>query len=343
MTIFERDMAVDLGTSKTLIYAQNVGVILREPTVVAVDKFSGQMLKSGQDAEKMLGRTPANIVAINPIKDGSINDYDMTAELLREFINRNTSFSLFKPRILLCVPSSISGVEERALCDAVIEAGARKVYLLESAVATALGSGIDISQPDGHMIIDIGSGTTEVAVVSMGGVVECVSIKVAGDSFNEEIIRYARKKYNIVLGMVSAEDIKRNMGCVLQRKEEMKMEINGRDVVTGLPKSIIISSNELVEVFRPPVIAIMEAIHNTLEKTPPELVGDLTRNGIVLSGGSSLLYGLSTLIEKSTGIKTVVVDDPVSCAAYGAGRMLKHLDEMQDGMINFARRRQLKD
>ena len=187
MLIFERDMAIDMGTSETLVYAQDSGLVLREPTVVAVDKFSGEMLKTGQEAEKMLGRTPANIVSIHPIQSGVINDYDMTAQMLREYINRNTSFSLFKPRVLMCVPSSISGVEERAICDAVIEAGARKVYLLETAVATAMGAGIDISLPDGHMVIDIGSGTTEVAVISMGGVVECESIKTAGDAFDDSI------------------------------------------------------------------------------------------------------------------------------------------------------------
>ena len=285
MLIFERDMAIDMGTSETLVYAQDSGLVLREPTVVAVDKFSGEMLKTGQEAEKMLGRTPANIVSIHPIQSGVINDYDMTAQMLREYINRNTSFSLFKPRVLMCVPSSISGVEDRAICDAVIEAGARKVYLLETAVATAMGAGIDISLPDGHMVIDIGSGTTEVAVISMGGVVE---------------------------------------------------------LVTGLPKVIKIHSSELLEVFREPVVSIMEAVHNTLERTPPELVGDLSANGIVMSGGGSLLFGLDQLIERSTGIRTVVVDDAVSCAAYGAGKMLKHLNDMPEGMVNFARKRQLK-
>ena len=342
MLVFERDMAIDMGTSETLVYAQDTGLVLREPTVVAVDKFSGEMLKTGQEAEKMLGRTPANIVAIHPIQSGVINDYDMTAQMLREYINRNTSFSLFKPRVLMCVPSSISGVEERAICDAVIEAGARKVYLLETAVATAMGAGIDISLPDGHMVIDIGSGTTEVAVVSMGGVVECESIKTAGDAFDESIIRYVRKKYNLIIGQRTAEELKCGIGCVMKRPTDLVDEIKGRDVVTGLPKMIKIHSSELLEVFREPVVSIMEAVHNTLEHTPPELVGDLTANGIVMSGGGSLLFGLDQLIERSTGIRTVVVDDAVSCAAYGAGKMLKQLNDMPEGMVNFARKRQLK-
>ena len=338
MLIFERDMAIDMGTSETLVYAQDSGLVLREPTVVAVDKFSGEMLKTGQEAEKMLGRTPANIVSIHPIQSGVINDYDMTAQMLREYINRNTSFSLFKPRVLMCVPSSISGVEERAICDAVIEAGARKVYLLETAVATAMGAGIDISLPDGHMVIDIGSGTTEVAVISMGGVVECESIKTAGDAFDDSIVR----KYNLIIGQRTAEELKCSIGCVMKRPSDSVDEIKGRDVVTGLPKVIKIHSSELLEVFREPVVSIMEAVHNTLERTPPELVGDLSANGIVMSGGGSLLFGLDQLIERSTGIRTVVVDDAVSCAAYGAGKMLKHLNDMPEGMVNFARKRQLK-
>ena len=342
MLIFERDMAIDMGTSETLVYAQDSGLVLREPTVVAVDKFSGEMLKTGQEAEKMLGRTPANIVSIHPIQSGVINDYDMTAQMLREYINRNTSFSLFKPRVLMCVPSSISGVEERAICDAVIEAGARKVYLLETAVATAMGAGIDISLPDGHMVIDIGSGTTEVAVISMGGVVECESIKTAGDAFDDSIVRYVRRKYNLIIGQRTAEELKCSIGCVMKRPSDSVDEIKVRDVVTGLPKVIKIHSSELLEVFREPVVSIMEAVHNTLERTPPELVGDLSANGIVMSGGGSLLFGLDQLIERSTGIRTVVVDDAVSCAAYGAGKMLKHLNDMPEGMVNFARKRQLK-
>jgi len=343
MLLFERDIAIDMGTSVTLLYAQDKGVVLREPSVVAVDRSTGQMLKAGQDAQKMLGRTPANIVAIHPINSGVINDYDMTVQMLREYISRNTSFSLFKPRILMCVPSSISGVEERAVCDAAIEAGARKVYLLEKAVATAIGAGIDISKPEGNMVVDIGSGTTEVAVVSMNGVVECESIKVAGDTFDEAIIRYVRRKHNIQIGQRTAETVKKNIGCVIPNPEVGVEEINGRDVTTGLPRTAKISSNELVEVFREPVTRIMEAIHITLERTPPELVGDLTNTGMILSGGSCQLYGFDRLIEKSTGIKTTVVDDAVSCAAYGAGKMLKHLNTLPDGMINYARRRQLRD
>lgn len=342
MNIFERDIAVDMGTSSTLIFEQGKGVVVREPTVVAVDKFSGKILKVGQDARKMLGRTPANIVSLNPVNAGVISDYEITAQMLREFISRITSFSFFKPCILACVPSSINGVEERAVIDACIEAGARKVYLLETAVATALGAGVDISKANGHMVIDIGGGTTEIAIISMGGVVECESIKVAGGSFDEAIVKYIRNKYNVRIGLSTAEELKRSIGCIIQRPDVGVEEVKGQNLKDGLPKTIEINSTELIEAFVEPMNSILEAIQAVLERTPPELVGDLENNGIIMSGGGSLIYGIDRLIERSTGIRTVVVDDAVSCAAYGAGKMLLHLDDMQDGMMNFYRKRQLK-
>ena len=342
MLIFERDIAVDMGTSSTLVFEQGKGVVLREPTVVAVDKFTGKILKVGQDAQKMLGRTPANIVAIHPINAGVISDYEMTAQMLRELIRRITSFSFFKPCVLVCVPSSITGVEERAVIDAAIEAGARRVYLLETAVATAMGAGVDISKADGHMVIDIGGGTTEIAIISVGGVVECESIKVAGASFDEAIVKYVRHKHNMLIGLGTAEELKRSIGCVIQRPDVGMEEIKGRSLTNGLPKTVTISSNELIEAFVEPMNHILESIHTVLERTPPQLVGDLDSNGIIMSGGGSLIYGIDRLIERSTGIRTMVVDDPISCAAYGAGKMLSHLGDMQDGMMNFYRKRQLK-
>ena len=342
MNLFEKDIAIDMGTTSTLVFEQGKGVVMREPTVVAIDKYNGKILKVGQEAQKVLGRTPADIVAIHPVEGGVISDYDMTAQMLRELISRITSFSFFKPCVLACVPSSISGVEERAMIDAAIEAGARKVYLLETAVATAMGAGIDISKADGHMIIDIGGGTTEAAVVSAGGVVECESIKVAGTSFDEAIVRYVRRKHNLLIGLGAAEEVKRSIGCVIQRPDVGVEEVKGRSLTNGLPKTVTITSNELIEAFVEPMNQILDAIHVVLERTLPQLVGDLDTNGIVLSGGGSLIYGIDRLIERSTGIRTIVVDDPVSCAAYGAGKMLKRLDLMQDGMMNFARKRQLK-
>lgn len=342
MLLFERDIAIDMGTSSTMLFEQGKGIVSREPTVVAVDKFSGKILKVGQEAQKMLGRTPANIVAIRPISAGVISDYEMTAQMLRELVSRITSLSLFKPCVLACVPSSITGVEERAMIDAAIEAGARKVYLLETAVATALGAGVDISKADGHMVIDIGGGTTEVAIISVGGVVECESIKIAGTSFDEAIVKYVRKKHNMLIGLSTAEELKRSIGCVIQRPDMGIEEVKGRNLTNGLPKTVSITSSELIEAFVEPMNSILEAIHNVLERTPPQLVGDLDKNGIIMSGGGSLIYGIDRLIERSTGIRTVVVDDAISCAAYGAGKMLMHLDDMQDGMMNFYRKRQLK-
>ena len=342
MNIFERDIAIDMGTSSTLIFEQGKGVVMREPTVVAVDKFSGKILKVGQDAQKMLGRTPANIVAIRPLNSGVISDYEITAQMLRELISRITSFSLFKPCILACVPSSINGVEERAVIDACIEAGARKVYLLETAVATALGAGVDISKPDGHMVIDIGGGTTEIAIISAGGVVECESIKVAGASFDEAIVRFVRERYNVRIDVSAAEEIKRSIGCIIQRPDVGREEVKGQNLKNGLPKTVEINSSELIEAFVEPMNRILDSVHAVLERTPPQLVGDLDKNGIIMSGGGSLIYGIDRLIERSTNIRTVVVDDAISCAAYGAGKMLLHLEDMQDGMMNFYRKRQLR-
>ena len=337
----ERDIAVDLGTDTTLLYVSGKGIRLREPTIVAVDRQDGRLIKVGEDARKMLGRTPANIVAVHPIAAGVISDYDMTAAMLKELIRRVTSFSLFKPRVLVCVPGGISGVEERAIMDAVIEAGGRKVYLVQSAVATAVGAGLDVNRPDGHMIIDIGGGTTEAAVVSLNGVVVSESIKTAGAAFDEAIIKYIRRKHNLLIGSRTAEDLKKSIGCVKERPEVGYEEVKGRCLMTGLPRSVTINSDEMVEALGETAETILETVHMVLERTPPELVADISENGIVLSGGGSLLYGMDKLVTERTGIPAHVVDDALSCTAYGAGRMLSRLDSMTDGMMNFARRRQL--
>ena len=341
MFFVERDIAVDLGTDTTILYVSGKGIRLREPTIVAVDRQDGRLINVGEDARKMLGRTPANIAAVHPISAGVISDYDMTAAMLRELIRRVTSFSLFKPRVLVCVPGGISGVEERAIMDAVIEGGGRKVYLVQSAVATAVGAGLDVNRPDGHMIIDIGGGTTEAAVVSLNGVVVSESIKVAGAAFDEAIVKYIRRKHNLLIGSRTAEDLKKSIGCIKERPEVGYEEVKGRCLMTGLPRSVTMNSDEMVEALTEPVETIMETIHMVLERTPPELVGDISENGVVLSGGGSLLYGLDKLVTERTGIPAHVVDDALSCTAYGAGRMLSRLDSMKDGMMNFARRRQL--
>ncbi len=342
MLFFERDIAIDLGTMTTLMYVRGRGIRLRESSLVALDSTNGRVLRIGEEAKKMLGRTPANIVAISPIVAGVISDYDMTARMLKEFLGRITSFSLFKPRVMICVPGSITGVEERALIDAAIEAGARKVYLKETCLATAVGAGIDINKADGHMIVDIGSGTTEVAVVSLGGVVEQESVKTAGADFDEAIVRYVRKKHNLLIGTRTAEELKISIGCVYPRPEVSYEEVKGRCLVTGLPRSVTVSSADMIEALEEPMARLMEAIHLVLERTPPELVGDVSQNGIVLSGGGSQLWGLDKLVADRTGIDTILVDDALSCTAYGAGRMLQNLNDMQEGMINLARRRQMK-
>lgn len=338
----ERDIAIDLGSDNTLVYVSGKGIRLREPTIVAVDRQDGRMLKIGEEARKMLGRTPANVVVVHPITSGVISDYDMTTVMLRELIKRITSFSLFKPRVLVCVPGSISGVEERAILDAVIEAGGRKVYLVESALATAVGAGLDVSRANGHMIVDIGGGTTEAAVVSHDGVVQAESIKTAGAAFDEAIIKYVRRKHNLLIGARTAEELKKSIGCVKPRPEIGYEEVKGRCLMTGLPRTITINSDEMVEALEEPVEMILEAVHMVIERTDPELVGDISENGIVLSGGGSLIYGMAQLITERTGIEAHVVDDALSCTAYGAGRMLSRLNNRQDGMINLARKRQMK-
>ncbi len=339
--LVERDIAIDLGTDTTIFYVSGKGIRLREPTIVAVDRQDGHLIRVGEEARKMFGRTPANIVAVHPITAGVISDYDMTAAMLRELIRRVSSFSLFKPRVLVCVPGGISGVEERAIVDAVIEGGGRRVYLVESAVATAVGAGLDVNRADGHMIVDIGGGTTEAAVVSLNGVVESESIKTAGAAFDEAIVKYIRRKHNLLVGLRTAEELKKSLGCVKERPEVIYEEVKGRCLMTGLPRNVTINSDEMVEALAETAETILETIHMVLERTPPELVADISENGIVLSGGGSLLYGMDKLISDRTGITANVVDDALSCTAYGAGRMLSRLDSMKDGMRNFARTSQL--
>ena len=339
--LFSKDIGIDLGTASVLVYIKGKGVVLREPSVVAMDKNTGKLLKVGTDAQAMLGRTPGNIVAMRPLREGVISDYDMTERMLKEFIKKVTTFSLFKPRLLICVPSGITEVEERSVIDAGIQAGARKVYLIEEPVAAAIGAGIDINRPDGHLVVDIGGGTSDIAVISLSGVVESASIKVAGDKFDEAIIKYIRRKHNVLIGERTAEELKMSIGCVFPKPEEEVVEIKGRCLMTGLPRVFQVSSNEMIEAFEEPVQQILEAIHGVLERTPPELVADISSNGIVMTGGGSLIWGFDKLIESHTGIETRVADDAISCVAYGTGSSLDNLANMQDGTINLSRRRQL--
>ena len=293
-----KDIGIDLGTASVLVYVKGKGIVLNEPSVVALDKNTGKLLRVGAEAQNMLGRTPGNIVAIRPLRDGVISDYDMTERMLREFIHKVSGFSIFKPRVIICVPSGITEVEERAVVDAGIQAGARKVYLIEEPVAAAIGAGVDISRPDGHMMVDIGGGTADIAVISLSGVVESASIKIAGDQFNEAVVKYMRRNHNLLVGERTAEDMKKKIGCVFPKEEEETMEVKGRCLLTGLPRSVTISSSEMMDAFEEPVERILEAVHAVLERTPPELVADISLNGIIMTGGGSLVDGFDKLLRK---------------------------------------------
>ena len=342
MCSLAKDIGIDLGTASVLVYIKGKGVVLNEPSVVAIDKNTGRLLKVGAEAQAMLGRTPGNIVAIRPLREGVISDYDMTERMLKEFIQKVTGgFQLFKPRVIICVPSGTTEVEERAVVDAGIQAGARRVYLIEEPVAAAIGAGIDIAKPDGHMVVDIGGGTTDIAVISLSGVVESASIKVAGDQFNEAIVKYRRRKHNVLVGERTAEMMKMRIGCVFPKEEETSIDVKGRCLLTGLPKTLTVTSTEMLEAFEEPVERVLEAVHGVLERTPPELVADISDNGIVMTGGGSLVDGFDKLITARTGIHTMVADDAISCVAEGTGKSLDSLNSMTDGTVNLSRRKQM--
>ncbi len=341
MCALSKDIGIDLGTASVLVYIKGKGIVLNEPSVVAMDKNTGKLLKVGAEAQAMLGRTPGNIIAIRPLREGVISDYDMTERMLREFIRKVVGFQFFKPRLIICVPSGITEVEERAVIDAGIQAGARKVYLIEEPVAAAIGAGIDIAKPDGNMVVDIGGGTADIAVISLSGVVESCSIKVAGDQLNEAVIKYMRRKHNLLIGERTAEEMKIKIGCVYPLEEERTMEIKGRCLMTGLPRLVSVSSAEMREAFEEPVERILEAIHAVLERTPPELVADISTNGIVMTGGGSMVAGFDKLIAARTGIQTTVAENAISCVAEGTGKSLDWISTMQDGTMNLSRRKQM--
>ncbi|MGN0994083.1 MAG: rod shape-determining protein [Butyricicoccus sp.] len=339
--VFSSDIGIDLGTASVLVYVKGKGIVLNEPSVVAVDKRNGKIVAVGADAQKMLGRTPGSIIAIRPLREGVISDYEMTERMIKEFIRKVMGFRLFKPNVVMCVPSIITEVEERAVIDAGLQAGAKRVFLVEEPVAAAMGAGIDIALPNGNMIVDIGGGTTDIAVISLHDIVVSTSIKVAGDKFDEAIVKYIRRKHNVLIGERTAEAIKVEIGCVYPRPEELAMEIKGRCLMTGLPRTFTVTSTEVLEAFEEVVSSIVEAVHSVLERTPPELTGDISTNGIVMTGGGSMIWGFDKLIAAKTGIPTRVADDAISCVAYGTGKSLDHLHAMQDGTINLSRRRQM--
>ena len=311
------DIGIDLGTASVLVYVKGKGVVLKEPSVVAFDRNTNKIKAIGEEARLMLGRTPGNIVAVRPLRQGVISDYTVTEKMLSYFIDRTVGKSLFgrKPRISVCVPSGATEVEKKAVEDATYQAGARDVSIIEEPVAAAIGAGIDIAKPCGNMIVDIGGGTADIAVISLGGVVVSNSIKVAGDDFDEAIVRFMRKKHNLLIGERTAEDIKINVGTVYKRPENLTMDVRGRNLVTGLPKTVTVTSEETEEALREPAYQIVDAVHNVLERTPPELAADISDRGIVLTGGGSLIQGLEELIEEKTGINTMTAEDPLTAVA----------------------------
>ena len=329
--MFNKDIGIDLGTANTLVYLRGKGIVMREPSVVAVDTKTDDVRGVGQEAKAMIGRTPGNIVAVRPLKDGVIADYDITANMLSYFIKRVCgSNTFFGPRVVICIPSGVTEVERRAVREASLRAGARQVSIIEEPMAAAIGAGLPISEPTGSMIVDIGGGTSEVAVISLGGIVASRSVRVGGDEFDQSIIAYIKRKYNLLIGERTAEDIKIQIGSAYALDPEMTMEIKGRNLVDGLPKNIVVHSEDVREALLECLVKITSAIKETLERTPPELSADIIDRGITLTGGGALLRGLDQLIQSETGIDVHIAEDPLDCVAKGAGAVLDHVDVLHD-------------
>ncbi len=325
------DIGIDLGTASILVYIRGKGVVLKEPSVVAFDRDTNKIKAIGEDARLMIGRTPGNIVAIRPLRQGVISNYTVTEKMMKYFIAKALGKRMFrKPRIAVCVPSGVTEVEKKAVEDATYQAGAREVAIIEEPIAAAIGAGIDIGKPQGNMIVDIGGGTTDVAVISLGGTVESASIKIAGDDFDEAIVRYMRRKYNLLIGDRTAEDIKINVGTAFKPAEVEYMDVRGRNLITGLPETIRVSSDETQEALKETTTQILDTICAVLEKTPPELAGDIVDRGIVLTGGGAMLRGLEELIEERTHINTMTAEEPMTCVAIGTGRYIEFLTEHND-------------
>ena len=327
---FGQDIGIDLGTATVIAYVRGKGIVLREPSVVAVNSVTNEVLAVGEEARRMLGRTPGTIVATRPLRDGVISNYTVTDKMLKTFINKICGKFIFSPRIMICIPSQVTEVEKKAVIDAASQAGARKVYLIEEPIAAAIGAGIDISKPCGNMIVDIGGGTTDIAVISLGGSVVSTSLKIAGDKFDEYIVKYIKRKYNIIIGERTAEELKINIGCVYPRIQDVEMDVRGRDLRDGLPKTITVRSSEMMEALEEPGRLIVDAVHSVLERTPPELAADISDKGIYMTGGGSLLNGLDQLIKEKTGINVMIAQDAVSCVALGTGKALDNLDVLDE-------------
>ncbi len=325
------DIGIDLGTASILVYIKGKGVVLKEPSVVAFDRNTNRIKAIGEEARLMLGRTPGNIVAVRPLRQGVISDYNVTEKMLKYFIQKAVGKTRFrKPIISVCVPSGVTEVEKRAVEDATMNAGAKDVKIIEEPIAAAIGAGIDIAKPCGNMIVDIGGGTSDIAVISLGGTVVSTSIKIAGDDFDEAIVRYMRKKHNLLIGERTAEEIKIKIGAAYKRPELLTLDVRGRNLITGLPKTVTVNSDETVEALKETTTQIVEAVHSVLEKTPPELAADIADRGIVITGGGGLLYGLEQVIEQRTGISTATADDPMTAVAIGTGKYVEFLSAKID-------------
>lgn len=326
------DVGIDLGTSSVLVYVSNKGIVLREPSVVAVEKITGRIMAIGEEARRMLGRTPGNIIAIRPLRDGVISNFDITQRLLQHFLKKVVGTRiLFKPKVVVCVPSGVTQVEKRSVIDATESAGARYAYLIDEPIAAAIGAGIDISQPRGNMVLDIGGGTTDVAVISLRDAVLSESIKIAGDKFNDSIVRYMRKKHNLLIGERTAEETKIRIGSAYPRKEQLFIDVRGRNLISGLPQAIVVGSNEMIDALEEPLQSILESVRSIFEKTPPELASDIAENGICLTGGGALLYGMDKFIAEHTKVPCYVAEDPISCVAIGTGKVLENLEDFSIG------------
>ena len=335
MGFFAKDIGIDLGTANTLVHVKGRGIVVREPSVVAINRKTNTILAVGDEAKNMIGRTPGDIVAIRPMKDGVIADFDVTQSMLKYFIKKAFSGGFMsKPRVVICVPSGVTVVEKRAVEEATLQAGAKEVYLIEEPMAAAIGANLPVEEPSGSMIVDIGGGTSEVAVISLGGIVTSKSLRIAGDEFDEAIVHYVKKEYNLMIGERTAEAIKMTIGAAYPKPKEQYMEVRGRDLITGLPKNLSISSAEIMEALKEPINSIVDSIKYTLEKTPPELASDIMDRGIMLAGGGALLSGLDKLIKEETGMSVMVAENPLDCVAIGAGKVLDEIETLKRVLIS---------
>ena len=338
LSLLGRDMAVDLGTANTLVYVRGRGIVLNEPSVVAVDIKDGRPLAVGAEAKRMIGRTPSNIQAIRPLKDGVIADFEICEKMLRYFIHRVHQRRFAKPRMVICVPSGITGVERRAVMEAAEYAGARRAYIIEEPMAAAIGAGLPVHEPTGNMVVDIGGGTTEVAVISLGGIVTSQSVRIGGDELDVASVSFVKKEFCLALGERTAEEIKITLGSAYPLEQELHAEIRGRDLVSGLPKTIVVSTDEIRRAIEEPVSAIIDAVKVTLDRTPPELAADIMEQGIVLTGGGALLHGLESRLQHETGMPIVVARDPLNCVAVGSGQCLEEFEALKRVLITTSTR-----